>query len=186
MGEPERTVGLRHQAAATLSVPAAYEGSILVPFPVESALSGVMRRVGADNRLWYRRTVTVPKSWGTKRVLLHFDAVDWEATVWLDGKQVGVHRGGYSPFTFDVTEQLAGDQTHELVVGVWDPSDAGTQPRGKQHNKPQGIWYTPSSGIWQTVWLEPVVKTHLQDLAFQPGGAPNTVLLTVNPTDAPE
>ncbi|HET6328204.1 MAG TPA: glycoside hydrolase family 2 TIM barrel-domain containing protein [Planctomycetaceae bacterium] len=165
--------------------PAAYEGSILVPFPVESALSGVMRRVGPDNRLWYRRTVTVPKSWMTKRVLLHFDAVDWEATVWLDGKQVGVHRGGYSPFTFDVTEQLAGDRPHELVVGVWDPSDAGTQPRGKQQNKPQGIWYTPSSGIWQTVWLEPVVKTHLQDLAFQPGGAPNTVLLTVNPTDAP-
>ncbi len=165
--------------------PSAYDGSILVPFPVESALSGVMKRVGPDNRLWYRRTVTVPKSWATKRVLLHFDAVDWEATVWLDGKQVGDHRGGYSPFTFDVTEQIAGDQPHELVVGVWDPSDAGTQPRGKQQNKPEGIWYTPSSGIWQTVWLEPVVKTHLQDVVFQPAGAPNTVLLTVTPTDAP-
>ncbi len=164
--------------------PPSYEGSILVPFPVESALSGVMKRVGPKNRLWYRRTIAVPKSWATKRVLLHFDAVDWEATVWLDGKQVGVHRGGYSPFTFDVTEQLAGDRPHELVVGVWDPSDAGAQPRGKQQNKPSGIWYTPSSGIWQTVWLEPVVKTHLQDLVFQPGGAPNSVILTLTPADA--
>jgi beta-galactosidase/beta-glucuronidase len=165
--------------------PATFEGSILVPFPVESALSGVMKRVGPENRLWYRRTVTVPKAWATKRVLLHFDAVDWEATVLVDGKEVGVHRGGYSPFTFDVTDQLAGDRPHELVVGVWDPSDAGSQPRGKQQNKPQGIWYTPSSGIWQTVWLEPVVKTHLQDVLFQPGGAPNSVIMTVTPTEAP-
>jgi beta-galactosidase/beta-glucuronidase len=165
------------------SSPARYDGSILVPFPVESALSGVMKRVGPDNRLWYRRTVTVPKSWTAKRVLLHFDAVDWEATVWVDGKQAGVHRGGYSPFTFDVTD-LAPPGNHELVVGVWDPSDAGTQPRGKQQNKPQGIWYTPSSGIWQTVWLEPVVKTHFEDLNFQPGGAPNSVLLSVTAADA--
>jgi beta-galactosidase/beta-glucuronidase len=164
--------------------PSAYEGSILVPFPVESALSGVMRRVGPDDRLWYRRTISVPKTWGTKRVLLHFDAVDWEATVWIDGKQIGVHRGGYSPFTFDVTDAVSPDRTNELVVGVWDPSDAGTQPRGKQTNKPQGIWYTPSSGIWQTVWLEPVVKTYFQDLVFQPGGAPNSVILTVTSPDA--
>jgi hypothetical protein len=163
--------------------PATYEGSILVPFPVESALSGVMRRVGPENRLWYRRAFVVPKAWSTKRVLLHFDAVDWEATVWVDGKQIGVHRGGYSPFTFDVTDQLTPDRTHELVLAVWDPSDAGTQPRGKQTNKPQGIWYTPSSGIWQTVWLEPVVKTHFQDVVFQPGGAPNSVILTVTPTE---
>ena len=163
--------------------PAAYEGSILVPFPVESALSGVMRRVGPEERLWYRRSFALPKTWSTKRVLLHFDAVDWEATVWLDGKQLGVHRGGYAPFTFDVTEQLSPDRTHEIVVGVWDPSDAGTQPRGKQTNKPHGIWYTPTSGIWQTVWLEPVTKSHFNDLVFQPGGAPNSVILTVTPTD---
>jgi beta-galactosidase/beta-glucuronidase len=164
--------------------PSSFEGSILVPFPVESALSGVMRRVGPENRLWYRRAIKVPKSWAAKRVLLHFDAVDWEATVWVDGKQVGVHRGGYSPFTFDVTDLATPDRVHELVVGVWDPSDAGTQPRGKQTNKPQGIWYTPSSGIWQTVWLEPVVKTYFQDLVFQPGGAPNSVILTVTSPDA--
>ena len=164
--------------------PSAYEGSILVPFPVESSLSGVMRRVGPDDRLWYRRTISVPKAWGTRRVLLHFDAVDWEATVWIDGKQIGVHRGGYSPFAFDVTDSVSPDRAHELVVGVWDPSDAGTQPRGKQTNKPQGIWYTPSSGIWQTVWLEPVVKTHFQDIVFQPGGAPNSVILTVTSPDA--
>ncbi len=164
--------------------PTAYEGSILVPFPVESALSGVMRRVSPDERLWYRRSVTVPKDWGTRRVLLHFDAVDFEATVLIDGKQVGVHRGGYTPFTFDVTEQLTPGAPHELAVAVWDPSDAGTQPRGKQVNKPSGIWYTPTTGIWQTVWLEPVVKTHFQDVLFQPGGAPNAVILTVATAEA--
>jgi beta-galactosidase/beta-glucuronidase len=163
--------------------PTAYEGSILVPFPIESALSGVMRRVSPDERLWYRRSVTVPKEWGTRRVLLHFDAVDWEATVLIDGKQVGVHRGGYAPFTFDVTEQLPPGTPHELAVAVWDPTDAGTQPRGKQTNKPSGIWYTPTTGIWQTVWLEPVVKTHLQDALFLPGGAPNAVILTVATAD---
>ncbi len=164
--------------------PTTYEGSILVPFPIESALSGVMRRVTPDERLWYRRSVTVPKEWGTRRVLLHFDAVDWEATVLIDGKQVGVHRGGYAPFTFDVTEQLPPGTPHELAVAVWDPTDAGTQPRGKQTNKPSGIWYTPTTGIWQTVWLEPVVKTHLQDVLFLPGGAPNAVILTVATADA--
>ena len=164
--------------------PTAYEGSILVPFPIESALSGVMRRVNPDERLWYRRSVTVPKEWGTRRVLLHFDAVDWEATVLIDGKQVGVHRGGYAPFTFDVTEQLPPGTPHELAVAVWDPTDAGTQPRGKQTNKPSGIWYTPTTGIWQTVWLEPVVKTHLQEVLFLPGGAPNAVILTVATADA--
>ncbi len=150
-----------------------------VPFPVESALSGVMRRVGPEQQIWYRRTITVPKSWTDKRVLLHFEAVDWEATVSIDGKQVGVHRGGYSPFTFDITDVAPPGRSHELTVAVWDPSDAGTQPRGKQVNKPNGIWYTPSSGIWQTVWMEPVTKTHFSDLCFQPGGAPNAVLLIV-------
>jgi Glycosyl hydrolases family 2, sugar binding domain/Glycosyl hydrolases family 2, TIM barrel domain/Glycosyl hydrolases family 2 len=163
--------------------PAKYEGSILVPFPVESALSGVMRRVGPDNRVWYRRTISVPKAWATRRMLLHFDAVDWEATVFVDGKQIGAHQGGYTPFAIDATDNLSPDQPHELVVGVWDPSDAGTQPRGKQTNNPHGIWYTPSSGIWQTVWIEPVVKTHFDNVWFQPGGAPNSVILTVAPAD---
>jgi Glycosyl hydrolases family 2, sugar binding domain/Glycosyl hydrolases family 2, TIM barrel domain len=164
--------------------PSSYQGSILVPFPVESALSGVMRPVGPDNQLWYRRTITVPKSWIAKRVLLHFDAVDWQATVWIDGKQVGEHKGGYAPFTIDVTDAAPAGTAHELVVGVWDPSDAGPQPRGKQTRNPQGIWYTPTTGIWQTVWIEPVVKTHFDDVVFQPGGAPNAVILTVSAPDA--
>src|SRR5262245_22931019 len=121
---------------------------ILVPFPVESALSGVMKR--ADH-LWYRRTVTVPGDWAGRRVLLHFGAVDWEARVWVNGKKVGEHRGGYDPFSFDVTDALKKSGDQEVVVGVWDPSDGGPQPRGKQVKKPEGIYYTPITGIWQTV-----------------------------------
>ncbi len=127
---------------------------ILVPFPVESALSGVMQRA---DRLWYRRTFKVPESWNGKRTLLHFGAVDWEATVWVNGKELGKHRGGYDAFSFDVTDALKKDGEQEIVVAVSDPTDAGTQPRGKQVRKPQGIYYTPTTGIWQTVWLEPVV-----------------------------
>lgn len=145
-----------------------FDGQILVPFPVESSLSGVMKRVGPDKRLWYRRMVSVPQSWRGKRVLLHFEAVDWEATVSIDGHTVGTHRGGYAPFTFDVTDALDPGKAHALVVAVWDPSDSGTQPCGKQHNKPQGIWYTPSTGIWQTVWLEPVSPTHVKDVRIVP------------------
>ncbi len=138
---------------------------ILVPFPVESALSGVMKRA---DRLWYRRTFTVPNDWAGKRVLLHCGAVDWEATVWLNGKQLGIHRGGYDAFHFDITESLKSDGAQELIVGVWDPTDAGTQPRGKQVNKPGGIYYTPTTGIWQTVWLEPVAQAYIHSLKITP------------------
>jgi hypothetical protein len=138
---------------------------ILVPFPVESALSGVMQRA---DRVWYRRTFSVPKDWAGQRVLLHFGAVDWEATVWVNGTKLGAHRGGYDPFTFDVTDALKKDSEQELIVGVWDPSDAGTQPRGKQVNKPGGIYYTPTTGIWQTVWLEPVPTTRVESLHIIP------------------
>ncbi|MBI2824891.1 MAG: glycoside hydrolase family 2 [Planctomycetia bacterium] len=139
---------------------------ILVPFPVESALSGVMRSV---ERVWYRRTFTVPPAWSGKRVLLHFGAVDWEATVWLNGRELGTHRGGYDPFDFDITDALRATGEQELVVGVFDPSDAGTQPRGKQVKKPRGIWYTPSTGIWQTVWIEPVpMHAHIGSIRAVP------------------
>ncbi len=140
------------------SRPDSFDGRILVPFPVESALSGVMKPVGPDNRLWYRRTFTVPEKWTAdkKRLLLHFGAVDWDATVWVNGKEVGNHKGGYDPFTFDITDALKSDGDQEIVLSVWDPTDAGTQPRGKQVRKPGGIWYTAVTGIWQTVWLEPV------------------------------
>ena len=138
---------------------------ILVPFPVESALSGVMKHA---ERLWYRRLFTVPKEWKDQRVLLHFGAVDWEATVWVNGKEIGSHRGGYDAFTFDITDALKKDGEQELIVGVWDPTDAGTQPRGKQVRKPGGIFYTPTTGIWQTVWLEPVPKAHIDRLKIVP------------------
>ena len=146
--------------------PAAYDREILVPFPVESALSGVRERVDGK-RLWYRRTFAVPANWN-ERVLLHFGAVDWDAAVWINGVPVGRHRGGYDPFSFDVTDALTDAAEQEVVVRVFDPSDAGTQPRGKQVREPGGIWYTPSSGIWQTVWLEPVPETYLESLKLVP------------------
>ena len=115
------------------------DGKILVPFPVESALSGVGRMVGKEKRVWYRRAFEVPEAWKGRRVLLHFGAVDWEAAVWVNGKPAGNHRGGYDPFTFDVTGLLTpGGDSQQLEVSVWDPSDKGPQPRGKQVSKPGG------------------------------------------------
>jgi beta-galactosidase/beta-glucuronidase len=148
--------------------PVQWDGQILVPFPVESALSGVMRRVYETNRLWYRRTFTVPRGWKGKNVLLNFGAVDWETTVWVNGKQLGSHRGGYDGFSFDITETLKPKGEQEIVVAVWDPTDAGFQPRGKQVRNTHGIWYTPTSGIWQTVWLEPVDAVHVESLKIFP------------------
>jgi hypothetical protein len=169
--------------------PKTFDGKILVPFPIESALSGVMKRVGEENRLWYRRAFEIPGKWTGKRVLLHFGAVDWEAKVWVNGKEVGmyhgwgepfvfpanpplvqagVHRGGYDSFTFDITDLLHDTGTQQIVVSVWDPTDKGCQPRGKQVRKPHAIWYTPTTGIWQTVWLEPVNKTYIQSLNIVP------------------
>jgi len=158
--------------------PAHFDGSILVPFPIESALSGVRQRISPEQKLWYRRSFSFPRTARGKRILLHFDAVDWEATVWIDRKQIGAHRGGYAPFTFDVTDAVVPGRTHELVVSVWDPSDAGTQPRGKQVLKPQGSRYTPVTGIWQTVWLETVPKTYFRDLTFEPDVAASKVTLS--------
>ena len=155
------------QPALSKEQPEAFDQRILVPFPPESALSGVMTRVD-NQRLWYRRTFTVPEAWAGQRVLLHFGAVDWDTTVWLNGVQVGEHKGGYDPFSFDITEALSGAGPHELKLSVWDPADAWTQPRGKQVLSPEGIWYTPSSGIWQTVWLEPVPQTHITGLKLEP------------------
>jgi len=151
------------------SKPKNFDGRILVPFPVESALSGVMKRVDEKSRLWYRRTFEAPRSWSSRRVLLHFGAVDWETTVWLNGKQVGTHRGGYDPFTFDITDALKRSGKQEIVVSVWDPTNQGYQARGKQVSKPGGIWYTPTTGIWQTVWMEPVNKpAYIKSLRIVP------------------
>jgi hypothetical protein len=157
-----------------------WDGKILVPFPIESALSGVMKQVGPDNRLWYRRTFDVPAGWAGQRVLLHFGAVDWDTTVFVNGKQAGEHRGGYDPISLDITDALKKDGENEVIVSVWDPSDAGYQPRGKQIRNPHGIWYTPTTGIWQTVWLEPVPKIAIENLRIVPDLDSGTVRVTVS------
>jgi hypothetical protein len=145
-----------------------WDGQILVPFAIESALSGVMKTVKSDERLWYRRTFERPAMQKDGRLLLYFGAVDWEATVYVNGKEVGSHRGGYTPFSFDITDALKAEGEQELVVAVWDPTDKGYQPRGKQIHNPHGIWYTAVTGIWQTVWLEPVGATSIASIKITP------------------
>ena len=142
--------------------PSAFDGKILVPFPVESSLSGVGRTFTADDALWYRTSFTVPSAWKGKRLMLNFDAVDWKAEVFVNDIKVGSHTGGYTHFSFDVTPYLKSG-ANSLVVRVQDATDDGFQPRGKQVSKPSGIWYTPVSGIWQSVWMEPVDATHITD-----------------------
>ncbi|MEU4565329.1 AbfB domain-containing protein [Micromonospora sp. NPDC023956] len=152
---------------------------ILVPYPVESALSGIMRN---DNRdlMFYRRTFTVPAGWTGRRVQLHFGAVDYEATVWVNGVQVTTHRGGYDRFEVDITPQLTGG-VNELVVRVYDPTDGRgeKQPVGKQVNSPSGIFYTPTSGIWQTVWLEPTPVSSILSVDIHPNLTNNTARVRV-------
>lgn len=159
--------------------PSNWDGQILVPFAIESSLSGVGKELGDKNELWYNRTFTVPAQWKKQNVLLHFGAVDWRADVWVNDVKVGSHTGGYTPFSFDITQALkAGENT--LTVRVWDPTDRGYQPRGKQVCNPDGIWYTPVSGIWQTVWLEPVAPMHIENLRILPNVDANTVTVTVD------
>jgi len=159
--------------------PEQFDGQILVPFAVESALSGVMKKVTPDQAVWYRRTFSVPEAWSGRRVLLNYGGVDWETTVWLNGQKLGEHRGGYDPFSFDVTDALRSGN-NELVLRVWDPTDEGYQPRGKQVLKPRGIWYTPTTGIWQTVWLEPVPETYVRSIRIVPDVDASAVKVTVD------
>jgi beta-galactosidase/beta-glucuronidase len=159
--------------------PESYDGHILVPFPVESALSGVQKPVGKDNRLWYRRVFRTPKTWKKKRILLNFEAADWETRVWINGEEAGSHRGGYDPFVFDITDHLKGRGDQTIVVSVWDPVNEGTQPRGKQVTRPRGIWYTSVTGIWATVWLEPVPETYITGLEISPDLDAGTVWVKV-------
>lgn len=142
------------------AIPSTTQGDILVPFAVESALSGVGKTVGKDSILWYKKTISIPAA-KNKKVLMHFGAVDWLCTVFVNGKEVGSHKGGYDPFSFDISGALAKGSKQEIAIRVWDPSNDGPQPRGKQVKKPEGIWYTPVTGIWQTVWLETVPQTYI-------------------------
>jgi beta-galactosidase/beta-glucuronidase len=150
------------------TTPDKFDGKILVPFAIESSLSGVQKTVGEDNELWYHRTFTVPAGWKNKNVILNFGAVDWKTDVWVNDIKVGAHQGGYTPFSFDITPFLSKGKSQKLVVKVWDPTDNGFQPRGKQTNKPRGIFYTSVTGIWQTVWLEPVAQTYISHLKTIP------------------
>lgn len=143
------------------------DGKIVVPFAAESALSGVQKKVGPDKALWYSRKFSIPRQWKGKRILLHFGAVDWQADVWVNGQKAGVHTGGYAPFTFDVTG-LLGKGSQELKVKVLDASDQSWQPRGKQVAASNGIWYTPVTGIWQTVWLEAVPQASIASFLAVP------------------
>jgi hypothetical protein len=147
--------------------PADFSGEILVPYPIESALSGVKKPLLPSQRLWYRRTLRRRDVKSDDRVLLHFGAVDWQATVYINGREVGRHQGGYQQFSFDITDDLrAGD--NELVVSVWDPTDTGPNPHGKQILRPYKTLFTASSGIWQTVWLETVPAVHIDSLYLTP------------------
>lgn len=156
------------------------KGEILVPYPIESALSGVKRALQPSELLWYRRAFSIPPTWQGKRVLLHFEAVDWETHLYINHQLVGHHTGGYLPFQFDITEFLsAGGALNELLVSVWDPTDTHWQQRGKQVLHPGTIWYTAVSGIWQTVWLEPVPQTYISRLKITPDIDSNQVRVRV-------
>jgi lysophospholipase L1-like esterase len=172
-------------AAKDADAPKSYDGKILVPFPIESVLSQVNKRIDETSRLWYRRSFQIPPAWAGQRILLHFGAVNWETTVLVNNKQVGTHRGGYDDFTFDITDALTGAGPQELVVSAWNPIEGG-QPGGKQARRPEGIFYTPTTGIWQTVWLEPVPLSSVAAVGIVPDVDNDRLILRADvagPTD---
>ena len=183
-GEWQNLNGLWNYAIlpAGKSVPQTYDGKILVPFALESSLSGVAKELGDKNELWYQREFTVPAKWNNKKILLNFGAVDWKADVWVNNIKVGQHTGGYTPFSLDITSALI-KGNNKLVVKVWDPADKGFQPRGKQVSRPEGIWYTSVSGIWQTVWIEPVSEHYITNVKTTPDIDNNSIKVEVA-TDA--
>jgi hypothetical protein len=162
-----------------LTPPAQFEGSILVPFPVESALSGVKRRFDENSVLWYHRHFQVPAEWSGRQVRLHFGAVDWRSRILVNGEEIGQHAGGFDAFSFDITSALKWTGDEQITIAVTDPTE-GDQPRGKQSRNPEGIFYTPSSGIWQTVWLEPVPQTCIDNLSFSPDVETRSLRLEVS------
>ena len=163
--------------------PALMQGEIIVPFSPEAPLSGVGHILQPDEYLWYRRTISLPEEFKQDcRVLLHFGAVDQCCTVWLNGEELGRHIGGYLPFTFELTDHLSSDP-FTLELCVTDPTDTGFLSRGKQRLKHAGIWYTPQSGIWQTVWLEAVPQNYLHSLRIAPQPEKNTVHFRLDADD---
>jgi Glycosyl hydrolases family 2, sugar binding domain/Glycosyl hydrolases family 2/Glycosyl hydrolases family 2, TIM barrel domain len=152
----------------------AYRERILVPYPTESALSGIQRH---DDQMWYRKVFRLPSTWHGQRVLLHFGAVDQIATVWVNNQQVAHHEGGYTGFSADITKALQWPGQQEITVRVDDRNESGPFPVGKQRNSPGGLFYTGSSGIWQTVWMEPVRAAHIEKLDI----IPDLTSLTVTP-----
>ncbi len=175
--------GLWSYAITRGEPPVTYQGRILVPFPIESSLSGVARVLLPHETLWYERTFDLPSAWVDRRVVLHFGAVDWLAVVSLNGQPLGEHRGGYLPFSFDITTLLT-EGANELVVQVQDPTNTSSQARGKQTLKPGGILYTAVSGIWQTVWLEPVSECHVESVTTTPdveAGTASVLVVTTAP-----
>jgi beta-galactosidase/beta-glucuronidase len=157
------------QPKSTDLIPATFTGKILVPFAIESALSGVGKTVGKDSVLWYNQTITLPANNSKNtNVLLHFGAVDWQADIYVNGIHTGMHQGGFDPFTIDISGALKKGAKQNISIRVWDPTDVGPQPRGKQVIKPEGIWYTPVTGIWQTVWIEQVPKTFIAETKQTP------------------
>ncbi|GAA4306867.1 glycoside hydrolase family 2 TIM barrel-domain containing protein [Mucilaginibacter gynuensis] len=166
------------------NAPSKYDGSILVPYAVESALSGVGKTVGKDSVLWYKTTISIPSTIKGKDVLLHFGAVDWQTEVFVNGKSAGKHEGGFDPFSFNITSLLKGGAKQEITVRVWDPTDDGPQPRGKQVKKPEGIWYTPVTGIWQTVWIEGVQKSYIASTKQTPDIDAHTLTLNADVANA--
>lgn len=165
--------------------PAQFDRRILVPFPVESSLSGIRTSITAAERIWYRRRFSAPAAPDGHTWLLHFGAVDWRAEVWLDGRELGSHEGGYDPFTFDAGS-LGGE--HELIIAVWDPTEDGPQPRGKQMRQPpflmRPFFYTPASGIWQTVWLEQAPEQRIERLQCRSHGSRLSVTAVAPGLDA--
>ena len=151
-----------------MDIPSIFDGEILVPYPIESALSGVGRMVGKDSILWYRTEIELDRDLRNETILLHFGAIDWKSEVYVNGEKVGGHEGGFDPFSFDISAFLKKGKRQEIVVRVYDPTDDGPQPRGKQVKDPHGIWYTPVTGIWQTVWLESVAASHIVSIRNTP------------------
>ena len=159
--------------------PKEWDGQILVPFCIESSLSGVGRRVSAEEALWYSTTFKVPSDWKKQRVMLNFGAVDWAADVYVNDQLAGHHTGGYTAFSFDVTPYLKGRGRQRLTVKVQDATNCGEQPSGKQVTNPSGIWYTPVTGIWQSVWIEPVRTAAVTSYLAVPDVDAGTVDVTV-------